>query len=179
VAWNQVLHNFVDTTSDDEFNWNKLNNRFLSRGFKLPTLHSERIKRIMGLVDTSGSITDDLCRRYGAELASFLDLGLADYLTVMYADTMVHNIQNFERGDDIILDPQGGGGTDFRDVMNKVKEYDDKSCIIFFTDLFTMDFGDEPDCPILWAVYGDPRTYEKYAPKVPFGETIYIPTEPV
>lgn len=175
VAWNTILRNFVDTFSQDEFNWNKLNRRYIGMGYKFPTLHSEKLKRIIGIMDTSGSVTDNLIKIYGAELSSFLDAGLADELTVLYADTIVQNIQNFERGDEVILDPKGGGGTNFRDVMNKVKEYDDATAIIFFTDLMTLDFGDEPDCPLIWAVYGDPRQYEQWVTKVPFGETVFIP----
>jgi predicted metal-dependent peptidase len=175
VAWQTVLSNFVDTTSEDEFNWSKLNRRFISKGYKLPTLHSEKVRRIVAEVDTSGSVTGKILDRYAAELSSFLDMGLADVLTVLYADVVVHNIQHFERGDNVKLDPQGGGGTNFRDVMNKIKEYDDMSVSLFFTDLYTMDFGDEPDCPHCWVVYGNPEVYKNV--QVPYGEVIFIPMD--
>lgn len=179
IAWDQQLINFVDTQSDEYSNFNRLNRRFITHGLKLPTLYSEKVRRIIGIMDTSGSIWCDekIMRRFGSELSAFLDLGLCDELTVMYADTMVHKVQHFERGDDIILDPKGGGGTNFRDVMNKVKEYDDKSVVIFFTDLYTLDFGDEPDCPMIWCCYGDPRHYKQAAKDIPFGEVIYIPKD--
>lgn len=174
VPWQQVLTNFVDTMSNDEFSFNRLNRRFVSRGLKLPSLYSQRMRRILSVVDTSGSTLGEPLKRYASEVNSFLDLGLADMVTVIYADTIVHRIEEFERGDEIILDPKGGGGTNFRDAMNKVKEFDDASVVLFFTDLFTMDFGDEPDCPLMWVVYGDPRQYERYKLNIPFGETIFI-----
>jgi predicted metal-dependent peptidase len=175
VSWQQVLTNFVDTVSNDEFTFNRPNRRFISKGMKLPTLHSDKLRRILAVVDTSGSTLGEPLKRYASEVSSFLDLGLADYITVIYADTKVHRIEDFERGDEIVLDPKGGGGTNFRDVMNKVKEYDDASVILFFTDLFTLDFGDEPDCPLMWVCYGDPREYAQYKINIPFGETIFIP----
>ena len=40
-------------------------------------------------------------------------------------------------------------------------EYDDAALILFFTDLMTSDFGDDPEKPVLWVVHGDSRKFER------------------
>jgi len=69
----------------------------------------------------------------------------------------------------------GGGGTAFADTFEWVREHaSDARAVVYLTDLVVHDFGDEPDCPVLWAVPGDPRQFEHVSGRTPFGEAIYL-----
>lgn len=174
IDWLTQLRQFVDDSIYTEYAWTNPNRRFLHSGLVLPGRVPDRINHIVDVMDTSGSVNDKLIAKMAAEKKAFMDEGVCDKLTVIYADTKVHNVQTFERGDEIVLDPKGGGGTNFRKVFEYIKENcDDASVILFFTDLITMDFGDDPNRPVLWVVYGRSDRYEQLAKTVPFGECIY------
>src|SRR5690606_16425701 len=116
VPWEQILRRFIDESLVKTYSWMRPNKRFLHTGLVLPGYVSDSVSHIVSVMDTSGSITDKLVEQYAAEKRALLDEGLADKLTVIYADTKVQNVQTFERGDVVQLDPKGGGGTNFRPV---------------------------------------------------------------
>lgn len=175
VPWEQILRRFIDESLVKTYSWMRPNKRFLHTGLVLPGYVSDSVSHIVSVMDTSGSITDKLVEQYAAEKRALLDEGLADKLTVIYADTKVQNVQTFERGDVVQLDPKGGGGTNFRPVMDYIQEHcSDATVILFFTDLMTSDFGDDPNIPVLWTVYGPTPRYERVSDNVPFGDTIHV-----
>jgi predicted metal-dependent peptidase len=93
----------------------------------------------------------------------------------IFTDTMVEGIQRIEPGDDFKLACQhGGGGTNFRKVLEYIntgaKEIEvDFDAILFFTDLYVDDFGDDPGKPVLWM-----NTEPRGEVKVPYGRVIDI-----
>lgn len=175
VDWETLLRKFVDESIERTYTWTNPNKRLLHRGLYLPGMVSDRLKHIVSVMDTSGSVNQPLIDKYAAEKRAMLDEGLCDKLTVIYADTKVQNVQEFERGDVVELLPKGGGGTNFRPAMDYIAEHcEDASIILFFTDLMTRDFGDDPGKPLIWTVYGHQEHFRNYSPRVPFGFTLHV-----
>jgi len=175
VDWLGIFRRFVDESISKEESWNSPNRRFLHLGYVLPSLVPNKLNHIVSVIDTSGSVNNKLLQAYASEHKAFMDEGHCDKLTVIYADVDVRNVQVFERGDDIEFDPAGGGGTNFRKVMDYIIENcEDASVITFFTDLITRDFGENPNKPLLWLCYGNTRTYEERKGTVPFGEVVHV-----
>lgn len=176
VDWTEKLRQFADaSTVKDDYSWTHPNRRFLHTGLIVPGMFSERLAHVVSVMDTSGSVTEKLISKYAAEKASLLDDRVCSKLTVIYADTMYQGEQVFETGDEVKLRPKGGGGTNFRTVMEKIaEEHEDASVILFFTDLATSDFGPDPGVPMLWVCHGDPRLHKFYADKVPHGEVLFV-----
>lgn len=175
VDWEAVLRRFVDESMSKTYSWLRPNRRYLHSGLILPGYMSDSINHVLSVMDTSGSVDDKLVAKYGSEKRALLDDGVCDKLTILYADVGIKNVQEYERGDEIKLDPKGGKGTNFRPTFDYItKHHPDASVILFFTDLETVDFGDDPGIPVLWAVYGDPESYRYKSKTVPFGEVIYI-----
>jgi len=176
VDWQSVLRRFIDDAAGTpDFTWSRPNRRYLPMDIVLPSTRFEGIAHLAVAVDTSGSINAKVLQRFASEINGAFGDGIIDKITVVYCDAEVHNHQTFERGDDIRLDPQGGGGTRFAPAFAWLRENaQDARAIIFFTDLYCHDFGPEPDVPVLWGVYGDSRNFDELVGNTPFGEAISV-----
>jgi predicted metal-dependent peptidase len=110
-----------------------------------------------------------------SEVAGALDEGTADEIIVVYADTKVQHVDRFNRGDIVTCGRYSGGGTDFRNSFEwMAKNEPDASCAIYLTDMGTCHFGEEPPCPVLWAVYANETEFDQLAQSAPFGEAIHV-----
>ncbi len=175
VDWRQVFRRFIDQSQTRDYSWSRPNRRFLQMGYILPSLVSDGVSHIVFAVDTSGSITADMLDAFGAEINGAFGDGAIDKVTVIYADARVQGHEEFETGDVVKLHMRGGGGTAFADTFEWIRENaGDARAVVYLTDLYCYDFGEEPDCPVLWAVPGDPRTFEAVAGRTPFGEAIHL-----
>jgi predicted metal-dependent peptidase len=126
--------------------------------------------------DTSGS-TMPMLKDFISEIAGALDQGVADKLTVIYADTRVHDVDEFLAGDIVTgrTFEKGGGGTQFSDTFRYIKEnIPDASCIVYLSDMEVNDYGEEPEVPLLWAVFSRYSQYDALVSQIPFGEAIHV-----
>ncbi|EUB97273.1 putative metallopeptidase domain containing protein [Rhizobium sp. CF080] len=176
VDWRAMLRRFIDESMTRDFSWSKPNRRMLPLGFVTPGTISDGVSHGIIVQDSSGSVFDDKpCKDFAAEINGAYMEGAIDKLTVIYADAKVQAIEEFENGDELVLRPVGGGGTAFRDSFNVIMErFPEARFIIYLTDLEVYDFGNDPEIPVLWGVYGDPRRFDELTADLPFGEPISI-----
>lgn len=173
VDWRQVLRRFIDESLTRDFSWAKPNRRMIPHGIITPGSVSCGVSHIVIAVDTSGSINNEILKDFAAEINGAFNEGAVDKLTVIYADARVHNVEEFETGDELVLHPQGGGGTAFSDTFERINtEYPDAKATIYLTDMYVGDFGEEPPHAVLWGVYGRNQDFGSLNP--PFGELINI-----
>lgn len=173
VNWRAVLRRFIDESLTRDYSWTRPNRRLLPLGYITPGTVSDGVSHIVIAVDTSGSIDADILKDFAAEINGAFGEGAVDKLTVIYADAKVHNIQQFETGDVLTLNPQGGGGTAFSDTFRVINEqFPDARATIYLTDMYVNDFGEEPPHPVLWGVYDRTKDFNTLNP--PFGECINI-----
>lgn len=166
VDWKSALRKFVQQNAKTDYTWTRPSYRYISQDLYLPAMHSEDMPRIAVGVDTSGSIDAVALAQAQAEIISIMDEVSPAAVDVFYCDARVAKHDVFERGEEIIFKPAGGGGTDFRPVFEAVEEMEEKpACIIYITDLYG-SFPDGSDIPTIWATDGDMVA--------PFGETIKI-----
>jgi predicted metal-dependent peptidase len=99
------------------------------------------------VLDTSGSISKNELTEFISELQT-LEYIVPEY-TVMTADAKVHEIVKVKDLKELVskIKFEGGGGTDFRDVFQKVKKC---NVMIFFTDGYTTYPENPPGYPVLW-----------------------------
>ena len=162
------LRDFIQRTIDNDYTWSKPNRNLIIHDLYAPRLSGEKIPDIVMVLDTSGSINDKQLGYFAAKLNNVL----TEYSTivhVIYCDTKAYCGEAYEPQDlPIKLKPKGYGGTDFRPAFKAVKDMDiDPACLIYLTDGYCDDFPSEPDYPVLWALYGEPR-------KMPFGDVVDI-----
>jgi predicted metal-dependent peptidase len=175
IDWRDVLRRFIDDSQHKDFSWTRPNRRLLPHGLITPGLIADGINHLVIAVDTSGSIDQKALASFGTEIRAAFEEGNVDRITVLYADTKVHNVQVFEQGDELRLEAKGGGGTSFRESFEWIAEHaGDASAAIYFTDLEVYDFGEEPHCPTLWAVQGSSKRFKELSTRAPFGEAISL-----
>lgn len=177
VSWREKTRRFVDQSMIKDYSWSRINRRSASIGCLMPGLISDRLQKLVFFVDISGSVSYDMAKEMVSECAGALDEGVADQMVVAYADTKVQHVDEYTQGDRVTCGQHYGGGTDFADSFRWLAEnHPDTSCVIYLTDLQVNNFGEDPGCPVMWAVYGPEQYFEQLADRTPFGSSIHVST---
>jgi predicted metal-dependent peptidase len=166
--WRGILRDFIAATVPSDYRWTPPNRRYIASGLYLPSVHREGTGKIVIGVDTSGSIGAEELKQFAAEITAISDQAQPELIHVVYCDTQVKRTQEFGPSEPVSLEPQGGGGTDFRPVFDWVEENSIAPvCLLYLTDLECRYFpGMPPVYPVLWVT--DSRR------SAPFGETVKI-----
>lgn len=171
VRWELVLREFLQAQClpTTESTWNRPSRRTLSQGQSARFIEAgeERKKgltRIGFVVDTSGSISDEVIRIFVGEINGIMRVTAAETI-VVDCDAAVQMVRVFRQP---LLDysPRGGGGTDFRPGLAEL-ERQGVTVGVYLTDLCGVFPDRKPRFPLLWAVTQDLN--------VPFGRRILIP----
>lgn len=175
VDWRAVLRRFIDESSTRDFSWARPNRRMLPMGIITPGTVPDGVSHIVIAVDTSGSIDNATLNAFAAEVRGAFEEGAVDKIDVVYCDASINHTEQFEIGDELVIRAVGGGGTRFSPVFEWVQENAAGTrLVIYLTDLCCNDFGDEPDCPVIWAHYGTTSAFNQLSPNVPWGECVHI-----
>lgn len=151
VDWRTVLRHFVEKARNDTRTWARPNRRFLAQDMYLPSTGGEALGELAFAIDCSGSIGVRELNEFAAEIRSVWEEGNPSKLHIMYFDSEVCHYDKFERGDDLHIEPHGGGGTAFSPVFRYMEANGiNPVATIFLTDLCCNDFGPEPGHPVLW-----------------------------
>lgn len=142
------------TTADGQYSYRRPS-PMAGRGFLLPSAVGEELPPVVVLMDTSGSIDERSLAISAQELREVADDLSITELRVLYVDTEVQDRQTFRHGEDIALQPKGGGGTDFRSAFAEIEAlHGDACCIVGFSDLEARFPLREPALPVLWIEVG-------------------------
>jgi predicted metal-dependent peptidase len=167
IDWRSVLRRFVQEVAKADYSFSRPNLRYVARSIYLPSLRNHEVGVLAVAVDTSGSVDQVLLDQFQGEIRTIADEVKPRQVRVLYCDAKVQGEDVFERDDLIELHPNGGGGTDFRPVFERIEEWDEPPvAVVYLTDLLGTFPKEEPNVPTLW-VTGD----EKPRP-VPFGEVV-------
>ena len=168
VDWKEVLARFLSDIVHNDYSFSKPNSRYLHTGFYLPALENEEVGDIIMIVDTSGSINEELLDKFGVEMQEVCN-SFGKGFKVIYVDAKVQGTQDIEPDGPVQLHAHGGGGTDFRPGFEWLDEQGiTPKALVYFTDGICWDFPETPDYEVLWALYG---THD-FQP--PFGEVVNI-----
>jgi predicted metal-dependent peptidase len=172
LNWRELLKQFVDSVSKNDYNWMPPNRRYLHAGIVLPSLRSRELRNVVTVLDTSGSISRDELASFESEVQSLVN----EYNTnakVIYCDSEVNDVEDFEAGELIELSMKGGGGTDFRPPFEYLEEEGiEPACLIYQTDGYCDSFPEAPSYPVIWVITSS--TYNKDNFEPPFGEVIHL-----
>jgi len=171
VRWELALREFLNARClpTTESSWNRPSRRTLSQGQRARFIEAgnERKKgltRIGVVVDTSGSISDEVIGIFVGELNEIMRVTAAETV-VVDCDAEVQMVRIF-RQPPVDYSPRGGGGTDFRPGLAEL-ERQRVTVGVYLTDLCGIFPERRPSFPLLWAITQDLN--------VPFGRTILIP----
>lgn len=171
LPWKNILRRFMTEKAVEDFTWAVPNRRFVGMNIFLPSRVSEDALGTMAImVDTSGSITDELLSEFGAEVSSVHKETRPKELVVIYCDADVNHVDVFGPDDDVKLEPHGGGGTDFRPPFEWLAERNIvPKCAVYLTDGYGA-FPEEEEIPypVMWAMCSGSDV------SPPFGETLHL-----
>jgi len=165
VDWRELLRRSWSGTSPADYSWTRPNRRHIWQGLYLPGVIREGVGEIVIAVDCSGSVSARQLSLFEAEIRSILEGQRPERVHVLYFDTRVHKVDVYAAGQQIRLDPVGGGGTDFCPCFDWVEEHQvQPQMLVFLTDLYGTLPEEEPSYPVLWASTGSRQA--------PFGQLV-------
>ena len=169
VPWRSVLRRFLTDTVKADYDWMKPDRRFMDQDIIIPDIGDEEAAgEIVVAIDTSGSIDGPMLDAFAAELNSIHKDLKPSKVHVVYCDAAVAHTDEFGPDDQLVLNPKGGGGTDFSPVFDWVEEQGiQPKALVFLTDLYGSHWGRIPQYPVLWACWSE-------CEDVPFGEVISV-----
>ncbi|HVU97730.1 MAG TPA: VWA-like domain-containing protein [Puia sp.] len=168
VNWREALARYLTELTRNDYSWKRPSPRYLYLKVFLPVLESLSTGKLILIVDTSGSIDDEILRQFAGELQQICDT-FSIGVQVLYVDCIFQGMQEIEPGDTIRLEAQGGGGTDFRPGFLFIEEQDlQPRAVLYLTDGICDLFPEEPDYPVLWVQFGD------FLFEPPFGDRLRI-----
>lgn len=163
LDWKRMLHSFVQEDVFD-YSFTPPDKRMQDSDFFLPdyNVYHEVIRDVLFMVDTSGSVSDDILSIAFEEIRQALEQ-FQDSLngTLAFFDRKVHNPMPFSSMEDIkMMHPYGGGGTDYSCIFEYVNS---KSSINIPTSIVIITDGEgvfpnesvANNIPVLWLICGD------------------------
>ncbi|SNS08897.1 Predicted metal-dependent peptidase [Humidesulfovibrio mexicanus] len=169
LGWRELLRRFLSKAARNDFSWVRPNRRHVHSGLYLPGLENLELAEIAVAVDVSGSITQAELERFAAELSAVLEEFSAE-ITVLTCDAALTSVRRLSSLD-LPLDftAAGGGGTSFRPPFELLaQEGADPACLVYFTDLASDAYPEDPGYPVLWVTPA--RDFDP----PPFGEAIIM-----
>lgn len=125
-------------------------------------------------IDTSGSC-NDYVKNFKAEVLEIFKRFPNIRMVLMDCDTMVYQTLEIDSSTQDIAEnwvPKGGGGTDFRDVFEKMsKEFGNLRLMVFLTDGEGTFPEKPPDFHTMWVVVPNGIPNNQF----PFGEVVRMP----
>jgi predicted metal-dependent peptidase len=168
IDWREALARYVTEVVREDYSLSRPSVRYLFRGIYLPILESMEAGNIIILIDTSGSIDQELIDQFTAEIISLAET-FSIGLTVIFVDDQVRGVQVIEQGDEIKLQAKGNGGTDFKPGFAYIEKHNlQPRAVVYLTDGYCHSYPEEPDYPVLWVQF----SYGQFHP--PFGDKIQI-----
>jgi predicted metal-dependent peptidase len=165
VDWRELLRRAWSETTPADYSWMRPNRRHIWTGLYLPGVVREGVGEVAIAVDCSGSVNSRQLRLFEAEVCSILEGQRPQRVYVLYFDAIVHNVETFEAGHRVSLNPVGGGGTEFGPCFEWLEEHGVRpQTLVFLTDLYGSFPDSEPAYPVLWASTGGRRA--------PFGQVV-------
>ena len=98
--WRNVLHEFFNTSSKDDYSWSRPNRMFAAAGLFMPSMSSESMGPVDVVIDTSGSIGEEQLNEFAAEIRAIVAAARPKRVRVIYADAAVNHVDIFEHGED-------------------------------------------------------------------------------
>ncbi len=165
----EALARFVSQRVQQYEDWSRRNRRFSD--IYMPSRGGVGFQSLVFALDTSASLSAVEIAQFAGVVQAVFDEMQLQHATVMYCDTKVRRVDEFDACPQFDDKVPGGGGTFFSPVFERVQEMIDQggevACVVYLTDQDNFDdskMWQWSHIPTLWV---NPRI----ARAAPFGET--------
>ena len=130
IPWQTLLKRFAAKFVNTRSSWLVKNRRFPN--VYLPGRHNKQIGEVTIIGDSSGSMFQDKIFKFvGSEINGIVKQVKPALVRVIWADDKdCSNQEEFLPGQDVVLNPKGGGGTDMRKPLEFIKKYKPRFAIL-------------------------------------------------
>ena len=160
IDWREILSAFIHEEIAD-YSFYPPDKRYQDSPFFLPDYNETDItvKNILFMIDTSGSMDDDMVTMAYSEIKGAIDQfdGRLQGLLGFFEAKVVPPVPFYDEDSFRIIKPKGGGGTSFKSVFDYIKEHMAKelpASIVILTDGY--DAFPPESCalgvPVLWII---------------------------
>ncbi|KAA0675688.1 hypothetical protein DS843_30435, partial [Roseomonas genomospecies 6] len=166
LSWRDMLRRFVASARRSDRAWHRPNRRLAAQGLCLPGGVCFAPRLVLA-IDASGSCVAHLAG-FLAELRAALSSVGGDAVRVLVFDAGVHTdvvLAGADAADALAI--HGGGGTDFRPVMDRLMASDPPDGLVILTDGLGRAPSTPPPFPVLWVLTPLGRTPAPWAQCVP------------
>lgn len=157
TKWYDILLEFMQQSVRGAFSWQRPNRRFTQIAYLPSRTKDPRMGTIVIQVDVSGSITPKEAQHYGGHMTEIVAQCQPEKVYVLYTDTEVKRVDEFEAGEEVEFQFMRGGGTDmtagFRWCEDNAVSPD---VFVTLTDGWT-PFGHEQSFPVAWCITSDAK----------------------
>ena len=173
LDWRALLRRHMTDAARSDYSWSAPNLRFIDGGLYLPSIRSEGIDTLAVIVDTSGSLPEDVLAEFWSEVRGIAAEIQPERVVLLQVDTAVRDAAEyaaFDLPEEVVV--RGRGGTDFRPGFAWLDERGVRPGVcLYFTDMECSRYPEtEPDFPVLWIDWSDPPS----GGRQPWGERIAI-----
>lgn len=182
VSWQEHIRSSLNRIAGSEgLDWTAADRRMLSRPYVGAQHKAVFFARSSGFscgtivcgVDTSGSVDDHQVAAYFREMHGMLEDLNPSSVVIIQCDAAVHDVDEIEEFNELDAvrrrGTQGGGGTDFKPVFEKIAELGlEPDALIYLTDMYGSFPAVAPSYPVIWG------STTKSVTSAPFGEVIYV-----
>lgn len=167
VNWRVVLKRFLNNLTNDDYSWRKPNRKYLPH--YLPKLHSTSLGRIDFAIDTSGSINEKQFTQFIAEVHAVLRMLNPKEIGVYQFGSVLQGSDVVKKAIDLLKVPfSGGGGTNPQAALTEFEKNNAMGLIVLTDGEFYTRMLKDPQRPVIWVVYNNPRFV------APFGTTVHF-----
>ena len=173
MNWRELLQMNIQSIVRSNYSFSRPSRKGWASGAILPGMIPEQTIDIAIALDMSGSIGQNEISIFLGEVSGIL-AQYTDYSIDLFTyDTSVYNhikITSENANDLLTYEPVGGGGTDYRCILEHLKDQNlVPKKLINFTDLYVSDFVEELGeyCDCLFLVFGNESS------TAPYGQTVH------
>jgi predicted metal-dependent peptidase len=173
MNWRELLQMNIQSIVRSNYSFSRPSRKGWASGAILPGMIPEQTIDIAIALDMSGSIGQNEISIFLGEVSGIL-AQYTDYSIDLFTyDTRVYNhikITSENANDLLTYEPVGGGGTDYRCILEHLKDQNlVPKKLINFTDLYVSDFVEELGeyCDCLFLVFGNESS------TAPYGQTVH------
>jgi len=155
IRWQDVLRDFFTRRMATETSWSRPSRRGMAQGLVRPGKDGQGMEEIAIAVDLSGSVSPDELQEFLTELRA-IKVDCQPWMThVVYFAGHVTKYESFGQDDELMLAPDGRGGTAFSPIFRYLRDHDiEPAATVVLTDMYCNDYGPTPSYPVLWVSTG-------------------------
>ena len=157
MDWRSLINMKIPSLLKNDYTYKNFNKKYMQQGIIMPGLDQTEAIDVAVMVDTSGSISQQVLEEQLSEVVGIMDMYEEFTIRIWQFDTEVYGYAEFTKhtAHDIMqYDMRGGGGTDFDVNWQFMKEQGiEPQLLIAFTDGEPWrGWGDEHYCDTLWII---------------------------